>query len=202
MKKPHTLRDQWFAAALTGPHGLRAAFKDAGHPLDAETIRISTGFPSRGAGRGNKQTIGQCWDQARIKDNICQIYISPVLADPLKVLGVLVHELVHAAVGCKHGHKAPFKQAATALGLTGKMTSTTESPELVARLAVLAERLGPYPHAALDLTGRKKQTTRMIKTECEPCGYIARLSRKAIDEHGAPICPSCMDQMTADIVNE
>lgn len=199
MKKTHTLRDQWFAAALKGPHGLRAAFEKAGYPLEADVIRISTGFPSKGAGRGNKQTIGQCWDATTIKDNICQIYISPVLIDPVKVLGVLVHELVHAAVGCKCGHKAPFRKAALALGLTGKMTATEESPELVERLTALAARLGPYPHAALDPTGRKKQTTRMLKAECAPCAYIVRLSRKMIEGLGCPICPGCQEQMTSDV---
>jgi len=189
------LRDEWFAAALEGDDGLRADFEKAGYPLTQAEIRISAGFPSRGARSRQSQRIGECWDSTAISDGICQIYVSPVLEDPARVLGVLVHELVHAAVGCKHGHKGPFRKAALALGLTGKMTATTEGPELLQRLATLSARLGPYPHAALDATGRKKQTTRMLKAECVPCAYIVRLSKKMIDHLGYPICPGCHEVM-------
>jgi len=101
VKKTHTLRDQWFAAALKG---LKPLFADIGYPLTAEVIRISAGFPSKGARSLKSRRIGECWDATAIADGVCQIYISPVLVDPVKVLGVLVHELVHAAVGCKCGH--------------------------------------------------------------------------------------------------
>ena len=189
------LRDEWFTAALEGDDGLRADFEKAGYPLTQAEIRVSTGFPSRGARSRQSQRIGECWDSTAISDGICQIYISPVLEDPTRVLGVLVHELVHAAVGCKHGHTGPFRKAALALGLTGKMTATTEGPELRDRLTDLSARLGPYPHSALDATRRKTQSTRMLKAECVPCGYIVRLSRKMIDRLGYPICPGCAVQM-------
>ena len=59
--------------------------------------------------------------------------------------------------------------------------------------AILAE-LGDYPHAKLDASNRKKQTTRLIKTECPRCGYTARVARKWLDV-GAPICPTDNVQM-------
>ena len=197
VKKTHTLRDQWFAAALKG---LKPLFADIGYPLTAEVIRISAGFPSKGARSLKSRRIGECWDATAIADGVCQIYISPVLVDPVRVLGVLVHELVHAAVGCKCGHKGPFRKAALAAGLTGKMTATDEGPALVERLTALSATLGPYPHAALDPSNKKKQGTRMLKAACESCDYIVRLTRKMIDLHGCPICPSCQETMVEESV--
>ena len=192
MPKTHTLRDEWFQDALDGSDGLREAFKQAGYPIDADVLRISTGFPSKGASRGmNGQNIGQCWDRLQISDSITQIYVSPVLVDPVRVLGTLVHELEHVVVGCREGHGSKFRKSAIALGLTGKMTCTEETPELVERLNALSNRVGPYPHAALDPTIGKKQSTRMIKAACGPCAYTVRLSRKQIEQLGCPICPGC-----------
>jgi hypothetical protein len=84
------------------------------------------------------------------------------------------------------------------MGLEGKMTATIAGDDLAKSLTALAERLGPYPHSAIDLSTRKKQTTRMIKAVCEEDQYIVRLSRKMITEHGAPICPTCQEQMAED----
>lgn len=57
--------------------------------------------------------------------------------------------------------------------------------------------LGEYPHSAINLLDRptKKQTTRMIKCECEDCGYVARTSNKWIEEAGAPLCPCNSEPM-------
>jgi len=62
------------------------------------------------------------------------MFISPVLADPVKVLDVVVHENVHRIVGIKCGHKGAFKRLAESIGLTGKMTSTIAGPELEQKL--------------------------------------------------------------------
>jgi hypothetical protein len=160
-----------------------------------ETVRVSIGFPSKNAlGRRNR-SIGQCWDGAAAGDSIAQVYISPLLEDPVEVLAVLVHELVHAAIGCRHGHKAPFKRAALRMGLEGKMTATTAGAELRVRLAELADALGEFPHSKLSpTTPDKKQTTRLLKVACLHCepNYIARVTQKMLDAHGAPICPGCM----------
>lgn len=104
------------------------------------------------------------------------------------MLDVLVHELVHAADDCRSGHKGAFRRLATAIGLTGRMTATVAGPELAARLHALAEELGPYPHAALDASMRKKQSTRMLKVVCPDCGYAVRTTNKWL-EIGVPTCP-------------
>ena len=185
-------RDEWLAAAVAD---LRSDFREVGAPLPKK-VRVSVGFPSTGGTGSRKRTIGQCWDGKGIKDGITQIYVSPVLDDPIRSLGVLVHELVHAAVGCEHGHKAAYRKVALKVGLEGKMTETTEGPALTARLKALARKIGKFPHSALDPKAKKKQTTRMLKSECVGCEYIVRLSQKMIDLHGHPICPSCEGRMT------
>jgi len=110
------------------------------------------------------------------------------------VLGTLIHELVHAAVGLKAGHKAEFRAVAVELGLEGKMTATEVGAELKERLHALTEKIGYYPHAALDPTQTKKpQTTRMLKIQCPDCQWMARTSKKWMDL-GLPVC-ACGAQM-------
>lgn len=153
-------------------------------------IRLSVGFPGgRRAGRGGKR-IGECWDAAASADGSSAIFVSPIIADAATAAAVLVHEMVHAAVGVSHGHRGPFRRMALAVGLTGKMTATTATPELADKLAEIVDEIGPYPHAALnaDLSGRKKQSTRMLKITCEACGCVARMTRTWLDNAGAPTC--------------
>ena len=153
---------------------------------------MSTGFP-KGGGRGNAKVSGQAWT---IEGKTPNVFISPILDDSQRVLDVLVHELVHVAVGCQCGHRGPFKRLATGLGLTGKMTATVAGEDLLVRLGTIISAIGEYPHEALiPAPNPKKQSTRMIKVECGGCGYVARVSRKWIGEAGAPLCPCNQEEM-------
>jgi hypothetical protein len=126
-----------------------------------------------------------------------QIFITPLLHEPVQgdgsgVLPTLAHELIHA-VAYKAGHKGEFKRVALAIGLEGKMTATLAGSELCEKLAEIAKQLGPYPHAALSATTRRKvQSTRMIKVmakHCTECEYVARTTRVWLTEFGPPKCP-------------
>ena len=160
-------------------------------------VRLSVGFPG-GRARGRGKRIGECWDTAASSDGSAAIFVSPTIADAATAAHVLVHEMIHAAVGVKHGHRGPFRRVALAIGLTGKMTATTATPELADKLAEIVDEIGPYPHAALnaDLSGRKKQSTRMKKITCGACGYTARTTEKWLAV-GTPVCP-CGVKMSAD----
>lgn len=189
----HKLREEWLAAAVCE---MRPWFADQGQPLP-ELIRVSCGWPSRGGLSAKKRSIGQCWNPIASADAATEVFISPVLADPVRVLDVLVHELVHAAVGVDKGHKGPFRTLATALGLIGKMTETKAGPELVVRLNVMSEILGKYPHAVLDAkAGRKAQGTRMLKAVCPACGFTMRAAAKWV-EYGLPVC-ACGTQIESE----
>lgn len=184
-------RDEWLAKAITA---LQSDFAKAGTPLP--DVRASIGFPASRARPGHKQSIGECWSGAA-SDGTPQLWISPVLSDPVSVLAVLVHELVHAAIGCEHGHRGPFRKLALAVGLEGKMTATVAGPDLTERLEKIAGKLGPFPHAAINIDGRKKQKPRNLKVACvnaPECDFKVRMTRLIIDTHGCPCCPSCEEQ--------
>ncbi len=202
MIRPQT-REQWLELAVLK---LRPLFDEIDVTLPA--VRVSVGWPSRGGGGTKKKVIGQCWKASVASDNVSQLFISPVLGsdgrdavEMIKMLGVLVHELIHAADDCESGHKGAFAKMAKAIGLTGKMTATTVGEELAGRLGYILAELGPYPHAALNPfqmeQQRPKQTTRMLKLECPQDGYIVRTTKKWI-EMGLPKCP-CGHELEGDI---
>lgn len=184
-------REEWLNALTTK---LAPTFTDHGHPLPAK-LRASCGWPSVRAMSKKDRRIGECWTARASADQTTEVFVSPWIADAVEVAAILVHELVHAAVGLEEGHKGEFRKLAVALGLEGKMTATKAGAQLRERLNALVAEVGPYPHASLNglENGRKKQTTRMIKVECPACGYVVRTSAKWI-EVGLPTC-CCGDQM-------
>ena len=98
--------------------------------LEAVPVRVSCGWPSRGGMGQGKHVIGQCFAQEVCADGVSQIFVSPRIHESIEVLGTLLHELIHASVGCRHGHKKPFSQAAHKVGLVGPPTATSVGPEL------------------------------------------------------------------------
>jgi len=175
-------REEWLNAATTL---LREDFKPIS-PIPKK-LRVTCGWPSTGGRPGKKQVIGQCFPPSCSEDETTEVFINPMLSDAIKVLDVLVHELVHAAVGCEEGHKGPFRVTAKAIGLTGKMTATVAGKVLMVRLRAIEEELGEYPHAKLTPITKKPQSTWMLKVTCDSCGYLLRTSRKWADL-GAPTC--------------
>jgi hypothetical protein len=158
--------------------------------------RVSCGLPSRGA-FASKKRIGECWHETCTTDEINEIYISPVLSDPLQVFATLMHELCHVVAGLEAKHGKGFARVARAIGLTGKMSATVLDEETTAWALRKIEALGDYPHGSL--TGRddptkKKQTTRMHKALCPECDYTFRIA-KAHAEKGLPLCPVCKTQI-------
>ena len=169
-------------------------FKQADIKLDLSKVKISCGFPSRGATKLNNKTIGQCFPTQRSGAKMNEIFIHPELDDALRVGDVLAHELIHAHLDCNYGHKKPFRDIAVAIGLTGKMTATICGDELKPKLESMVKKLGKYPHKKLDATPIKKQTTRMLKAVCYDDDYIVRMSKK-VAEMGLPYCGVCNELM-------
>lgn len=197
-KQAKMTREEWLNKAV----GIlsKDLFQKNGY-LVPKVIHVSVGFPY--GSRGGK-AIGQHWHPKASLDNNGQIYITPTLASGIRVLDVLVHEMVHAAVGNEAGHGPTFKKCAEAVGLTGKMRSTVAGPELEKLLAkTITTKLGPYPHPGLNVgeAPRKKQTTRMVKMECAACEYIVRGTMTKIIENGPVVCP-CGEAMTVELPEE
>lgn len=186
-------REEWLNKAV---EKLRPVFEDAEVKWpDGVALRVSVGWPVRGALSKTKRRIGECHPTESSKAEINEIFISPWLDDPIEVLGVEVHEIIHAIDNCKSGHRGSFSKAARKVGLEGKLTATHPSDKLKERLHVIIKDLGDYPHQTLDpaTLERKKQSTRMIKLQCPACGYVVRTTRQWI-EVGLPVCP-CKTQM-------
>jgi ribosomal protein S27E len=164
-----------------------------GHLNGAIPFRVCLSWPG---GRGKKNgVLGQCWSPTSSADEVTEMFVSPSVADPVEVLDILVHENVHRVAGVKCGHRGKFRTLALAVGLEGKMPSSSAGAELKAKLANVAERLGPFPHATLSSEGRsKKQSTRLLKVECPDCGNIARQSAQAAII--GLICGGCNVPMT------
>jgi hypothetical protein len=122
---------------------------------------------------------------------VAEIFISPLMDDAVKVAATVVHELIHAAIGTKHGHDPKFAAKARAMLLDGKPTATFASEAFKQRVAPLLEQVGAYPHSRMEpgLSGRKKQSTRLMKVICNDCGYNCRVTRKWLDNVGPPHCP-------------
>lgn len=165
-------REEWLSAFIASA---RPIFAGHGFPLPS-AVRVSLGFPF-----GSRKAIGQCWGSTASRDGAIEIFIHPSHETDIKAADTLTHELCHAADECKHGHGAPFKRIATAIGLVGPMRSCGgegNAPWHEWADPILAA-LGPMPGAAMDVAGlRKKQSTRLLKAECGDCGLTFRVTQK------------------------
>jgi len=175
-------RERWLTECVSA---LRPMFREAGQPIPKK-IRVSCSWPSRGA----RKLDGEAWSNEHSQDGCFEIFISPLLDDPIEVSAVLVHELVHCAVGFKEKHGKRFGALARAVGLEGKTATSVAGSELKAGLKEIAKGIGRYPHARLAYAedDGKKQSTRMKKLSCQDCGYTVRTTQKWI-EVGLPVCP-------------
>ena len=197
----HETREGWLRAATDD---LRRYFSENGYEIP-EKMRFSIGFPS--TGRQGKRR-GELWHAVTSDDETCELFIRADVEAPADVLGILVHELLHAVLPVDAGHGKLYKEGAAKIGLTGPMREAMPNALLSDLLAKIAVDLGPLPHARLNIDrgrdGRaadrpKKQTTRMRKATCadSSCGYTVRVTAKWVADIGPPHCPK-HGQMTVD----
>ncbi len=188
-------REQWLDEAV---EMLKPLFDDGNLELPAK-LKVSCGWPTHKALAGAKgPVIGQCFKDICSETGHNEIFISPVMADGVEVLAVLVHELCHAVDNCKSQHGPAFRKMMEKVGLTGKPTATVAGDDLKAKLADIARELGTYPHSTLDVTKQvKKQSTRMIKAYCDDCGYTIRLTRAWLLQ-AVPDCPLCGKEFSVE----
>lgn len=189
IKPKHKTRESWLVGGMAALD--KAFFKGNGYELPA--VRASVGWPRSKSGNA----IGQCWDSKSSADETHEMFICPTQAEPTRVLDILLHEMIHACVGIKEGHKGLFRKLALEFGLEGKMTATVVTPgtPLHLRLCAIAEKLGPYPHAAMlkkvdgrTKTGIRKQLNlRSVTPGLEE--YRVTVLTRFIEEFGYPKDP-------------
>ena len=192
-------REQWLTEMAKEMEPL---YKLKGYPLSG--YRLTCSWPVQRAVSTKGRRLGECHAPVTSKSGVAEIYISPLLYDPLEVSGVVCHELIHAAVGVEAQHKGKFIAACKNLGLTkGKPTSAMPGDRLNDQLKKIIERLGPYPHAGVELKMRevKKSSGSGIKVKCGACGCNFRMSPKWLNESGAPTC-GCGELMSITLAKE
>lgn len=161
----HDTREGWLTQAC---QLLAPTLQTAGVQLDLGTVRVSCGWPARGALAVSKRRIGECWPGEVNSDGNHYVFVSPVLDQPVEVIATLLHELLHAALPAKVKHGKKFATLAEKCGLEGKPTSTVAGQALTDRVNVeMLPALGAYPHTRIDASLRPKQTTRMRLYECQ-----------------------------------
>jgi len=188
-------REAWLLKATAK---LTPLFKRADYVVPE--VRVSIGWPSRSALGAKSRRIGECWSDTTASDSVHHIFLSPLLVvdpKPTRILDVLLHEVVHAVVGCHHKHGKEFAKCAKAMGLTGKMTATVASPELDETLKNILDVIGPFPGGGLDpaTATRQKQTTRMRKYECPSCGQIVRAAADGL----SIVCGDCNEPYVQEV---
>jgi hypothetical protein len=188
-------REQWLTECGLQ---LKEVIEDAA-ARELPPFLISTGFPSRNALSTKRRSIGQCWDGMVSNDGKSQLFISPVIANNIEVAATVAHELVHATVGVKVGHRGRFVKVVRAIGLEGLPTKTFAGKQFIEIANPIIKKLGPYPHSELVASSLKKpQVTRLKKVQCDECGYIARVTSMWLTLSGPPICPTHEIPMTED----
>ena len=185
MQKPrtandHTSRESYLRAAT---NELRPYFAKHGLTLP-EKIRYAVAFTSHGK---KGKVAGECWHAGASDDGHHEIIIRADFADPAEVLGILVHELVHAALPPDVKHGKEFREAALRIGLEGPMRHAMPGAVLKERLNELASSLGPFPHASAELRSRDARGRgggRQAK-EAGNAHAQGRMSRRGLRLHGA-----------------
>jgi hypothetical protein len=184
-------REAWLHAAAGIMSTWFASIEDI--TVDVPTsLHVSAGW-AKGA---KAKSVGWCYKRECHEGGGTAIFITPEYgdADVIKVLATLLHELCHAYDANRDKHGGRFKALWRHHGFTGKATCSTPSEALEARLRSVADQLGPYPAARMNLaTQVKPQGTRMLKVahleEDGGCGYVIRTTRKHLETYGAPFCP-------------
>ncbi len=109
-------REQYLTDGINHLSGL---FLNIGYELPP--VKVTCSWPGGGSAQSR---IGECWPRQASKAGYNEIFISPLIDNPVRALDVLTHELIHAIDDCQHGHRKEFSRIAKAVGLEGKPTST------------------------------------------------------------------------------
>lgn len=151
--------------------------------------RLTCGWPCKGALASKGTRVGECHAIESSKGGLHEIFISPLVAEPLEVSGIVCHELAHVAAGIKAKHGKGFVRVCRHVGLIkGPPTSVMPGQRLNDRLKGIIDKLGLYPHSVLSpVTIKKEVKVSSVKLVCV-CGCWVRMPPKMLEEIGPPVC--------------
>lgn len=164
---------------------MRTWFDDLGFPLPP--IEARTGFSSSGRRTRN---IAESWSQDGGKSFV--IFVRPDHNDEFEVAAAIAHQMCRISVWDKDDHGFLFRHLAVSIGLRGRKSESPPGNLFRELVGPVLEQTGAMPSQAIehaDVAQKTRQTTRMVKVTCADCGYIARVSRKWLNEVGPPLCP-------------
>jgi hypothetical protein len=147
-------------------------------------VQIGFSFCTKGNRKnasGNGQTRGECLrDFVRDtdeKEKETLIALNPGLfKNPVQLLGVMLHEQIHACGISGHGKE--FSQVAKDIGFGKPWKQATILPDLAEHIGKILEQLGNFPEGWGDLEPTKpKQTTRMLLYTCPVCEMKVRTAQ-------------------------
>jgi hypothetical protein len=171
-------REQWLAAFASAAKPSIARNISGGGDEEA-AIRLSCGFPPK---TGRKAALAAVVPPTASQDFTAEIFVSPTVDDAATVAKSII----------------PLLQVAQAGNWRNAAPTVAKPLDTIPQWATaILERLGSYPHAALEIAAAPKQTTRLVKVECLNTNhqYIARVSNSTLVQFGAPICPACLVPM-------
>ena len=175
-------REQWLKEVA----GLMSNwFVDLGFPLPKYDIQ--SGFPSSGQ-RSN--TVAESWTHDNGDSFV--LIVRPDQNDSLTVAAAIAQQLCSIAAGPKDQYGHLFQHLAISIGLRGKKFETAPGQVFKELYRPVVKTIGSIPESETmtqNYVRTNKQTTRLIKVSCNDCGYVARVSRKWIENVGPPHCP-------------
>lgn len=138
--------EEWLDHAVSA---LRSYFAQFGHLVPV--VEVSCGHGIDGYSPKRKvNTDGICLAKRYSKAHINQIYISPQFTEPLDVLNILAHELIHAVDDCFTNHGSTFRDIAVDLGMPDSGDLIFDgNEEILAIFSRIALPLGRYPRAGI-----------------------------------------------------
>jgi hypothetical protein len=166
----------------------------------APPYRLGFGQPPGARPKRNQRIYGACFSRAASSDGKNEMFFCPTESDTMNMLVTFLHEYCHAIDDCKSQHRGNFVRLANMCGLTAPYTSTPPSDELREVLEWYISEYGPIPAGHLKAAARisKPQKARMLKAECDSCGFLARVSRTQAERwvNGTNACPVCCKEIT------
>jgi len=145
---------------------------------------LSVGFPKG-------KYVGQCWSGKLSEDGLPHIFISPTVDDPIDVLSILGHEIIHTVLP-NAGHRVEFSQLAAKCGYIKPWTGHVINNRYKAYLEEVAKELGEYKHSKLSVPIRGSKGSRLRKYVCSTCNVI-------VYKGGGYLNAECLETFEEDI---
>ena len=109
-------------------------------------VRVSESWLLREGLEMRQDVNVQCILPRLHSDGASEVFISPQIVESIEVLELLLHQLIHIAVGILYEHSKKFAQVARHVGLEVTPTSIISGSALRSVFQQYIEKVGSCPH--------------------------------------------------------